>query len=196
MRLLASLSWKNLISIIPDILILIQILGSFLRIIYLEICLVQSTSSSIFLVIYKLLETDLKFETLILRSSLLRYESFFSIDNERRWIFSSVIVFIYSNMFILNSRFLLCPIIHTLLNNLVDSQKKKKKIPEKENNPAEVFTVFAKDSVGKRGMHRVWNNGVSVVRGSTDIGRQDTRVFDRDDTQKSHASSWWCLVKP
>lgn len=155
MRLLASLSWKNLISIIPDILILIQILGSFLRIIYLEICLVQSTSSSIFLVIYKLLETDLKFETLILRSSLLRYESFFSIDNERRWIFSSVIVFIYSNMFILNSRFLLCPIIHTLLNNLVDSQKKKKKIPEKENNPAEVFTVFAKDSVGKRGMHRV-----------------------------------------
>lgn len=154
MRLLASLSWKNLISIIPDILILIQILGSFLRIIYLEICLVQSTSSSIFLVIYKLLETDLKFETLILRSSLLRYESFFSIDNERRWIFSSVIVFIYSNMFILNSRFLLCPIIHTLLNNLVDSQKKKK-IPEKENNPAEVFTVFAKDSVGKRGMHRV-----------------------------------------
>lgn len=33
--------------------------------------------------------------------------------------------------------------------------KKKKKIPEKENNPAEVFTVFAKDSVGKRGMHRV-----------------------------------------
>lgn len=105
----------------------------------------------VFLVIYKLL--DLKFE--ILRSSLLRHESFFSIDNERRWIFSSVIVFIYSNMFILNSRFLLCPIIHTLLNNLVDSQKKKKKIPEKENNPAEVFTVFAKDSVGKRGMHRV-----------------------------------------
>lgn len=60
-----------------------------------------------------------------------------------------------SFLFILNSRFLLCPIIHTLLNNLVDSQKKKKKIPEKENNPAEVFTVFAKDSVGKRGMHRV-----------------------------------------
>lgn len=36
-------------------------------------------------------------------------------------------------------------------------------------------------------MHR--NNGVSVVRGSTDIARQDTQVFDRDDTQKSHASS-------
>lgn len=62
---------------------------------------------------------------------------------EKDWIQSS---FIYLNMFILNSRFLSYPIIYTLLNNLVDSQKK---IPEKENNPLEVFTVFAKDLVEK-----------------------------------------------
>lgn len=43
---------------------------------------------------------------------------------EKDWIQSS---FIYLNMFILNSRFLLYPIIHTLLNNLVDSQKKSQK---------------------------------------------------------------------
>lgn len=78
---------------------------------------------------------------------------------EKDWIQSS---FIYLNMFILNSRFLSYPIIYTLLNNLVDSQKK---IPEKENNPLEVFTVFAKDLVEKENASKQWCFCCSRVNG-------------------------------
>lgn len=82
----------------------------------------------LFLVICNL-ETDLKFirdinVMKILCSSLFR--SFFSIDNGRRLIIDIIqSSFIYLNMFILNSPFLLYPIIHTLCKQSCRFIKKK-----------------------------------------------------------------------
>lgn len=101
----------------------------------------------LFLVICNL-ETDLKFirdinVMEILCSSLFR--SFFSIDNGRRLIIDIIqSSFIYLNMFILNSPFLLYPIIHTLCKQ--SCRFIKKKISEKENL---LSTVFAEDFVEK-----------------------------------------------
>lgn len=98
----------------------------------------------VFLVIYKLL--DLKFE--ILRSSLLRHESFFSIDNERRWIFSSVIVFIYSNMFKFSF-----PIVsnytHFVKQSCRFAKKKKKKFQRKKIILQKFLRCLQKTRLGK-----------------------------------------------
>lgn len=74
----------------------------------------------------------------ILYSSLLRYESFFSIDDKR-----GIIIYLFKYVYHFKFLFQYRTIIHTLLNNLVDSQKKKK------NNPLEVSTVFAEDFIEK-----------------------------------------------
>lgn len=90
----------------------------------------------------------------ILCSSLLRYESFFSIDDKR-----GIIIYLFKYIYHFRFLFQYRTIIHTLLNNLVDSQKKKKIILSK------FLQCLQKTSLKKGNASKQWCFCCSRVNG-------------------------------